>query len=66
MRRYERLRPGELVHVDVKRLGRIPNGGGHRVLGRAAGRANQYRTNDRGYLFLAAEEFAELGCGQGR
>jgi transposase InsO family protein len=34
--RYERDRPGELVHVDVKKLGRIPAGGGHRVHGRAA------------------------------
>ncbi|MFJ3881581.1 IS481 family transposase [Streptomyces sp. NPDC090077] len=38
IRRYERERPGELVHVDVKKLGRIPDGGGHRVLGRDAGR----------------------------
>ena len=29
--RYERDRPGELVHVDVKKLGRIPDGGGWRV-----------------------------------
>ena len=35
--RYERATPGELVHVDVKKLGRIPAGGGHRVHGRAAG-----------------------------
>jgi transposase InsO family protein len=33
IRRYERERPGELVHVDVKKLGRIPPGGGHRVHG---------------------------------
>ena len=32
--RYERERPGELVHVDVKKVARIPGGGGHRVLGR--------------------------------
>jgi transposase InsO family protein len=31
--RYVRERPGELVHVDVKRLGRVPPGGGHRILG---------------------------------
>jgi transposase len=31
--RYVRERPGELVHVDVKRLGRVPHGGGHRMLG---------------------------------
>lgn len=32
-RRYERSRPGELVHVDVKRLGRIQGGAGRRVHG---------------------------------
>ena len=26
--RYERARPGELVHMDVKKIGRIPDGGG--------------------------------------
>jgi transposase InsO family protein len=35
--RYQRERPGELVHLDVKKLGRIPDGGGHRAHGRAAG-----------------------------
>jgi len=33
--RYERSRPGELVHLDTKQLGRIPDGGGHRVHGRS-------------------------------
>jgi transposase InsO family protein/transposase len=32
--RYERERPGELVHIDVKKLGRIQGGAGHRVSGR--------------------------------
>lgn len=31
--RYERARPGDLVHVDVKKLGRIPPGGGWRARG---------------------------------
>lgn len=39
--RYQRQRPGELVHLDVKKQGRIPNGGGHRMLGVAAGRRNK-------------------------
>lgn len=30
--RYERARPGELVHLDIKKLGRIPPGGGKRML----------------------------------
>lgn len=32
--RYERNRPGELIHVDVKKIGRIPDGGGWRARGR--------------------------------
>jgi transposase InsO family protein len=32
--RYERERPGELVHIDVKKLGRISGGAGHRFTGR--------------------------------
>lgn len=34
--RYERERPGELVHMDVKKLGRIPDGGGWRSRGQLA------------------------------
>jgi transposase InsO family protein len=32
--RYERARPGELIHIDVKKLGRIDGGAGKRVIGR--------------------------------
>ncbi|MGM9474205.1 IS481 family transposase [Pseudarthrobacter sp. YS3] len=55
IRRYEHEKPGDLVHVDIKKLGRIPDGGGHRVLGRATGRRNKSRTpsNRRpGYHYL--------------
>lgn len=48
-RRYEHLAPGDLVHVDVKKLGRIPDGGGHRKLGRLAGRKNR---SGMGYAYL--------------
>ncbi|WP_299167922.1 IS481 family transposase [uncultured Arthrobacter sp.] len=41
--RYERARPGELVHMDVKKLGRIPDGGGWRVHGRAIPRDRERR-----------------------
>jgi hypothetical protein len=41
IRRDERDHPGELVHIDVKKLGNIPAGGGHRFLGRAAGGRNR-------------------------
>jgi transposase len=32
--RYERARPGELIHIDVKKLGRIQGGAGHRMTGK--------------------------------
>ncbi|WP_406078878.1 IS481 family transposase [Micromonospora sp. NBC_00858] len=41
IRRYEHEHPGDLVHVDIKKLGNIPDGGGHRVLGRHAGTRNR-------------------------
>jgi transposase InsO family protein len=44
--RYERRHPGELVHVDIKRLGRI-RGVGHRITG---SRASQRRTHRQGRL----------------
>jgi transposase len=40
VRRYQRARPGELVHVDVKKLGNIPDGGGWRTVGRSQGKRN--------------------------
>jgi transposase InsO family protein len=43
IRRIEMSRPGELVHLDVKKLGRIPRGGGWRVHGRGA-RPSTHRT----------------------
>lgn len=46
--RYERERPGELVHMDVKKLGRIPDGGGWRALGRGIG-DNRDRQHGTGY-----------------
>ncbi len=39
--RYQRDSPGELVHVDVKKQGRIPDGGGWQALGRQVGRRNR-------------------------
>ncbi|WP_380170285.1 IS481 family transposase [Kineococcus sp. DHX-1] len=56
VRRYERSAPGELVHMDVKKLGRIPDGGGWRVHGRdsEAGRAAKALASRRrlGYAYL--------------
>jgi transposase InsO family protein len=44
IRRYEHPTPGALIHVDVKKLGKIPDGGGHRVVGRQAGGRNSRAT----------------------
>jgi transposase InsO family protein len=47
VQRYERERPGELLHVDVKKLGRIHQGAGHRITGRR-GRYTGQRTDGEG------------------
>ena len=65
VRRYEHTAPGDLVHVDIKKLGRIPDGGGHRVLGKAAGNRNKTRmeANRRpGYAYLhnAVDDYSRL------
>jgi len=73
VRRYERDRPGELVHVDVKKLGNIPDGGGWRFHGRQKGNHNSQatttpagRTRYRnpilgyGYLHTALDDYSRL------
>ena len=63
VRRMESAACGDLVHVDVKKLGKIPAGGGWRMLGKSvgrhnrqadksSGRINKYRNPVRGYHFL--------------
>jgi transposase len=44
--RYERARPGELIHIDVKKLGRIHDGAGHRFTGKPGQRAAAGRRAD--------------------
>jgi hypothetical protein len=46
--RYERSRPGELVHIDVKKLGRIEGGAGKRVAGLGNSPYNSQRTDAAG------------------
>jgi len=50
--RYERQRPGELAHMDVKKLGRIPDGGGWRAHGRAAGSTSRDRSTRVGFDYV--------------
>ncbi|MEZ5076570.1 MAG: IS481 family transposase [Solirubrobacterales bacterium] len=48
IRRYQRSRPGELIHIDVKKLGRIVGGAGHRIVGRQGQRRNLARLDAAG------------------
>lgn len=50
--RYERDTPGELVHVDVKKLGKIPDGGGWKAHGRATTSAAKNKRTKIGYDFV--------------
>ena len=59
--RYEAAAPGDLVHVDIKKLGRIPDGGGHRMLGRTIGNRHN-KKRGRGYAFVhhAVDDYSRL------
>lgn len=50
--RYERDRPGDLVHMDVKKIGRIPDGGGWRAHGRGAGSIQRDRSTRVGFDYV--------------
>jgi hypothetical protein len=52
--RYEHSRPGAMIHIDVKKLGRIPAGGGWRLHGRdaAVSIANRHKKTKIGYDFV--------------
>ncbi len=58
IRRYERKTAGELVHVDVKKLGRIQPGGGHRIHGR--GTVPHATGQGYDYLHCAVDDFSRL------
>ena len=59
--RYEHPAPGDLVHVDIKKLGRIPDGGGHRVHGRAKGnRVKKSAKPGTAYIHHALDEHSRL------
>jgi transposase InsO family protein len=57
--RYERDRPGELLHVDVKKLGRIPPGGGWRIHGRDQ-RPHRHRGQGYDYLHVAVDDHTRV------
>lgn len=58
--RYERERPGELVHLDTKMLGRIGPGGGHRVHGRGGGIVSRHRGIGWNRVHIAIDDHTRL------
>src|SRR5829696_369001 len=67
--RYERSRPGELVHIDVKKLGRIQGGAGKRVGGRSPGGYRPRRSDGTGsyrgttgweFVHVAVDDYSRL------
>ncbi|MDJ1136834.1 IS481 family transposase [Streptomyces iconiensis] len=59
IRRYEHAAPGDLVHIDIKKLGNIPDGGGHKALGRQAGRKNRAKAG-MSFLHNAVDDHSRL------
>lgn len=59
IRRYERNHPGELVHVDIKKLGRVPDGGGWRIHGRE-NRPNRKRGPGWDFIHAAVDDHSRL------
>jgi transposase InsO family protein len=57
--RYTACHPGALLHQDHKKLGRIPDGGGHRILGREA-RPNKHRGRGYDHLEVFVDDASRL------
>jgi transposase InsO family protein len=62
IRRYERAHPGELVHLDIKKIGKIPPGGGWKVRGRGAVKARRVGYT---YLHVAVDDHSRVAYVEG-
>jgi hypothetical protein len=60
VRRIQSSRPGELVHIDVKKLARIPDGGGHQKLGRVIGKRHQRQRAGYTHIHSAIDAYSRL------
>ncbi len=67
--RYERTRPGELIHIDVKKLGRIEGGAGKRIRGTPKGQPRPRRRDAAGrdrntigweFVHIAVDDYSRL------
>ena len=65
--RYEKETPGEMIHIDIKKLGRI-EGIGHRITGDRTGQSNPRGRKEGGkgweYLHLATDDHSRLACSE--
>lgn len=60
-RRYEHPRPGDLLHVDVKKLGRIPDGGGWRIAGvHADHRLSRHKSSGFEFVHVAVDDHSRV------
>ena len=60
IRRYERERPGELIHLDIKKLGKIGSVG-HRITGRGTGLVNQHMGIGWEYVHVCIDDASRIG-----
>jgi transposase InsO family protein len=64
--RYERATPGEIIHIDIKKLGRF-NAIGHRITGDRAGQSNQRSAGNRPgweFVHVAIDDHSRLAFSQ--
>jgi transposase InsO family protein len=59
IRRYERDHPGELIHLDIKKLGRIGSVG-HRITGRSAGVVNRHHGIGWEYVHVCIDDASRV------
>ncbi len=57
IRRYERAHPGELIHVDIKKVGKVPPGGGWKIHGRGKKRRCKVGYT---YLHVAVDDHSRV------
>jgi transposase InsO family protein len=59
IRRIETSRPGELIHIDVKTLARVPDGGGHKIHGRSI-ESRRQRGSGYTHIHTAIDAYSRL------
>jgi transposase InsO family protein len=63
IRRYEREKPGELIHIDIKKLGRIGSVG-HRITERQTGAVNRHLGIGWEFVHVCIDDASRIACSQ--